>query len=116
MAVRGDTAGAVRTLLALPMSACGGIPCSGPFLAALLARSGRDRDAATVLDRWLLSSRTSVSAPMDWLLRGQIAERLGDRETASMAYRRVATMWGDGDPPARRVAGEARTALARVGR
>ncbi len=116
MAVRGDTAGALRTLLALPMSACGRIPCSGGLLAALLAASGRDRDAATVLDRWLPSTTTAASAPMEWLLRGQIAERLGDRETAATAYRRVATMWGDGDPAARRIADEARAAAARVGR
>jgi hypothetical protein len=115
MAARGDTAGAVRTLLALPMTACRGAPCEGGFLSALLAASGRDRDAATVLDRWLPSA-TALSVPMEWLLRGRIAERQGDRAAAAAAYRRVLVLWGQGDAPARRVADEARGALTRVTR
>jgi serine/threonine-protein kinase len=113
-AARGDSTGAVRALLALPMTACSNVPCGAGLLASLLAASGRDRDAAIVLDRWLPSTSSSMTAPMEWLLRGQIAERLGDRETAAVAYRRVITMWGDGEPAARRVADEARRALQRV--
>jgi serine/threonine-protein kinase len=115
MAARGDTAGAVRTLLALPMTACRGAPCEGGFLSALLAASGRDRDAATVLDRWLPSA-TALSVPMEWLLRGRIAERQGDRAAAAAAYRRVLVLWGQGDAFTRRVADEARGALTRVTR
>jgi serine/threonine-protein kinase len=115
-AARGDTAGAIRMLLALPMKACNGVPCAGGFLAALLAASGRDKDAATVLDRWLPSTNTSLTAPLEWMLRGQLAERQGDRAAAAAAYRRVVTLWGDGDPAARRVADEARSALSRVSR
>lgn len=116
MAARGDTVGAVKALLALPMRGCNGAPCAAGLLALYLSATGRDRDAATVLDRWLPSASTSMTAPMEWMLRGQIAERLGDRATAAAAYGRVATMWGEGDEAPRRVAEEARKSMARVAR
>jgi hypothetical protein len=112
---RGDTAAALRGFLAVPMSACNGAPCAGATVAALLAATGRDVEAARVLDRWMPSvARTSVALPPSLLLRARLAEELGEDERAIEAYRQVVALWSGGDPETRAATTEAEAALRRL--
>jgi hypothetical protein len=92
---RGDSAGALRALLALPMTLCNGAPCVPITTARLLMAAGRDRDAARVLDRSLPQvMQQQLTAPLLMLDRAGIAERQGDRATARRWYERVVAQWG----------------------
>ncbi len=112
---RRDSAAALAALLALPIMECGGAPCAGATLARLLAADGRDAEAARVLDRWLPSMHRGIGLPRELLLRAQLAERMGDDNRALELYRRVVTLWRDGDPETRPIVAEASAALHRLG-
>jgi serine/threonine-protein kinase len=111
--VRGDTAGALSLLMALPDTACE--RCVPILLerARLLEAARRDREASTVL----AADPPGFIHPSDglWmLLRGRVAERLGDRETARRAYQFVAEVWRHADPILQGYVEEARAALRRL--
>jgi len=110
---RGDTAESLRRFAALPDSLCE--LCAVPrfVYAKLLAATGRQREAATVLaDRpTLLPSAIDVL----WALeRARVAERLGDSATARRSYGVVATAWRDADADLVPMVDEARAALKRL--
>ena len=112
----GDSAGALKAFLAMPMSACGGAPCAGGIVSVLLSNTGRHREAALVMDRWLPTQSASMALSLDLLRRAQLAERLGDDARASREYARIVTLWNGGDSPVRSTVDEARAGLARVRR
>src|SRR5262249_14011650 len=81
---RQDVAEASRLMLAVPDSLC---PNFLPFhllKVHLLVQAGRDREAAALFDRTPLYNPEdrSASAVLGVLERGQLAERLGDRQKA----------------------------------
>jgi hypothetical protein len=47
--------------------------------------------------------------------RGQLQERLGDRDAAIDSYRRFVTLWADADPALQPQRETARAALRRLG-
>ncbi|HYW31026.1 MAG TPA: serine/threonine-protein kinase [Gemmatimonas sp.] len=113
---RGDSAGALRELLAIPMVQCRNLPCAGGITARLLAAAGRERDAARVLDRWLPSLAPNVTVPAELLYRARLAEKLGDDAGALAAYRKVEMLWSGGDPLVETTVAEARDGIRRLTR
>ncbi|MGH7612705.1 MAG: protein kinase domain-containing protein, partial [Gemmatimonadales bacterium] len=97
--VRGDSVAALRSFDALPDTACVWVYCSLEklTLARLLTARGNDQRASEVLDQWLwiAPSPFFVIARLE---RARIAERLGDRDTASRWYQFVADTWLHADP------------------
>jgi len=117
---QGDTVRALRQFQALPDTACFG-SCDLDLLvrAQLLAARGRDRDAATWLDRQPgeggLGQGTSPVRVLWELERGRVHERLGNRDTAVTAYAFVAAVWAHADPGLQSYVDEARAGLTRLG-
>ncbi|MEP7326901.1 MAG: serine/threonine-protein kinase [Gemmatimonadota bacterium] len=102
---RHDTTAALRRLEATPNELSSITPL-------LLAAVGRDRDAAALL-QW----NGGFPIPMETLkelVRGRVAERLGDRETAVKAYQFVLMQWLHADAVLQPYVAEARAALARL--
>ncbi len=113
LAVRGDTAGALRRFEALPDSLC---PlCYGSRLqrARLLAARGREREAADLLE-WRIPINYGANEVLFRLEAGRLREGLGDRERAIAAYAWVAAIWKNADPELRAYVDEARAGLARL--
>lgn len=113
---RGDSVAALRGMLRLSMSGCNDAPCGGFTLAQLLARAGRDADAAKVLDRWMPSGARALIGPGAMLLRAQIAERLGDGAGAQLWYQRVLARWGAGGAEVQSLLSLAREGAKRTAR
>jgi TolB-like protein len=113
---RGDSVAALRGMLRLSMSGCNDAPCGGFTLAQLLARAGRDADAAKVLDRWMPSGARALIGPGAMLLRAQIAERLGDGAGAQLWYQRVLARWGAGGAEVQSMLSLAREGAKRTAR
>ena len=111
-----DTNGAVKSFLAIPMSACGGLPCAASTVAALLVKRARPAEAARVLDRWLPSQSRRIDVPLDWLARARIAEQMGDTEKAALFYRRVVAVWRGGDAELQERVNEAKAGVGRMSR
>ena len=82
----------------------------------LLARLGRDREAADLLDHLPFARQWSppADAIVAQLERGRVHERLGNREAAIRAYSIVVDAWGNGDPELAPPVDEARMALTRL--
>ena len=104
------------TVLRLSMKGCNDAPCGGFTLAQLLARAGRDADAAKVLDRWLPSGGRVLIGPGAMILRAQIAERLGDGAGAQLWYQRVLARWGAGGAEVQSMLSLAREGAKRTAR
>ncbi|MES2524616.1 MAG: protein kinase [Gemmatimonadota bacterium] len=113
---RGDSAAALRELLAIPMARCRNAPCAGGITARLLAAAGRDREAARVLDRWIPSLASNITVPVELLYRARLAEKLGDDAGALAAYRKVEMLWSSGDPVVETTVAEARDGIRRLTR
>jgi eukaryotic-like serine/threonine-protein kinase len=122
---RGDSAGALGYLEAIPDTLClvdFSSDCSHLklTLARLLAARGDDRRAGALLERWRWGAGPSGPAgPGPWLVlatleRGRVAERLGEREKAIESYRFVTEAWRRPDPELQPYVSEAREALARL--
>jgi eukaryotic-like serine/threonine-protein kinase len=112
----GDSAGALRTLLSVPMTICGGTPCAGSGMAELLVAAKRPADAARALDRWMPSASKRIDLPLDWMVRARIAEQSGDVPQATTFYRRVVALWKGGDAAVQQSVTEATEALQRLTR
>jgi serine/threonine-protein kinase len=113
--LRGDSAGALRRLEALPDSVCLLLNCRFHKMtqARLLVAAGRDREAADVLNQWLPSSGEPWFV-VSVLEQGRVAERLGQKEQAIRSYRRVVNLWRQADPVLQPYVAEARRGLVRV--
>jgi hypothetical protein len=120
---RGDSAGALRYLEAIPDTLClvGIAHCFhlNLTLARLLAARGDDRRAGALLERWRWSAGGFGGSPwfvLATLERGRVADRLGEREKAIESYRFVTEAWRRPDPELQPYVSEAREALARLAR
>jgi serine/threonine-protein kinase len=115
---KGDSAGALRALAALPDSLCMALvsDCYYEKLtqARLAAALGKDRTAADVFDRWILGRQLSAVGVLATLERGQVAERLGERDRALASYRFVVDVWRNADHRLRPAVAKARQALQRL--
>jgi serine/threonine-protein kinase len=113
---RGDTAAAIRDLGALPRDECPRCYLDRVVLAQLLVDAGRDAEAWDLLQADLPSA-TLAPNPTEvlWsLLRGRVAERIGEREHAIQSYEWVVGMWRQPDPELEPYVAEAREGLARI--
>jgi hypothetical protein len=119
---RGDSAGALGHLEAIPDTLClvdSGSDCFhlNLTLARLLSARGDDRRAGALLDRWRWGVMSGAAGPwfvLSTLERGRVAERLGERERAIESYRFVTEAWRRADPELQPYVSEAREALARL--
>jgi serine/threonine-protein kinase len=113
---RADTSRGIERFLALEGDICPASYFDRLTLAQLLVERHRDQDAWRILQAnhpstTLVPSSTEVL----WvLLRGRVAERLGDRTRAVQSYAWVAGMWRNADPELHPYATEAREGLARL--
>jgi tetratricopeptide (TPR) repeat protein len=116
--LRGDSAGAIRRLEAIPDSLCVLASCFDQkfTLARLLVAQGQDARAAAILDRWEKDGLPRAIHVVAALERARIAERLGDLPTAARHYRFVTEAWRRPDPELLAMVEEARAGMARTGR
>ncbi len=115
--VRGDTAEALRGLSKVRQWPGCFICYHAAFpRARLLVRLGRDREAATLLDRMPFPADMGPHAEVvvAALERGRVHERLGNRAEAAQAYSFVGDAWRNADPELQPIVEEARAALARL--
>ena len=112
--IRGDSAAALRSIESLPDSVCLAVICSYFKLthAQLLVARGEDRKAAAILDR--IRHEINPLHVIATLERGQIAERLGERDVALESYQRVVDLWRRADPSLQSYVSRARDGLARL--
>jgi len=111
---RADTASALERLLALDAGDCMFPYCPYESLqtAMLLARQGRDAEAWKILD-----DIPNIYNPLAvrWRLeRARVAERLGRRDDARLAYAYVAATWNGADPGLQPEVREAEAGLLRL--
>ena len=115
--IRGDSVAALRSLTALPDSACLLTGCFFERLteARLLAASGDLFTAARIYDRWRFG--TPYGTPL-WIIatleQGRVAERQGDNKVALKAYQFVLDAWRNADPELQAYTSEAREGLTRL--
>jgi serine/threonine-protein kinase len=113
---RRDTSGALEQLANLPRDNCPTCYLDRLTLAQLLTERKRDREAWQILQGDEPSGAV-VPFPSEvlWvLLRGRVAERLGERDRAIQAYEWVAGMWRNADPELRPYVREAQNGVARL--
>ena len=115
---RGDTAPAVERFLALPDSLCGRCVYERLERAQLLIAGRRAAEAMRLLDADLVSVGYEVTpTEVQWiLLRGRVAEQLGQREKALRSYQYVVDIWRHADPELAPQVAEARQGLERLTR
>jgi serine/threonine-protein kinase len=110
---RRDSAGALAALAEVPDTLYG--PAAFRLLhAQLLGAGGRDREAATVVDRTIAAWVYSPSRVLLELERARLAERLGDPTRATEGYQQVVGLWRHADPELQPFVTEARAALERL--
>jgi hypothetical protein len=85
-------------------------------LARLLVDGRRDREAWRILQgEHRFSTLDPTPTEVLWaLLRGRVAERLGERERAIQSYAWVVGMWRNADPELQPYVREAREGLERL--
>jgi serine/threonine-protein kinase len=115
-AIRGDTATALVLLAELPVWPCGRCYTERLTLARLLAATGRDRDAAELLQFFpVMTAAWPVTEWVVWTMeRARVNDRIGNSEQAIEDYAHVVDVWRDADPFFQPVVEEARDALARL--
>jgi len=113
---RRDTADALERLARLQPDGCPGCYLDRLTLAQLLTAQGRDQEAWSIVsaDHPSLTLSPFPTAVLWVLLRGRVAERLGDRQTALRSYGWVAAMWRKPDAVLEPYAAEARAGLERL--
>ncbi|MGI9077614.1 MAG: hypothetical protein ACR2G6_09835, partial [Gemmatimonadaceae bacterium] len=94
---RGDTTAALVSLLALPDSLCTDCFYDRLVRARLQASRGQLREAFDALGE-RLPVLVTPSEILFALERGRVAQRLGNTDEATRAYRRVAQAWLNADP------------------
>ncbi len=114
-ALRYPENGRVERRMVLPESVCPVYACFAERLqlARLLTTSGRDTDAAAVLD-WSYQQSGVSLRPLFALEGGRVHDRLGNRDTAIASYSFVVDAWRNPDPELQALVDEARAALARL--
>lgn len=110
---RSDSVEALRRFLALPRGTCPACNLDRLTATQLLVDGKRDREAWQLLQSELPTA-TLPSAILWSLLRGRVAERVGERERAIRSYAWVAGMWRNADPELQPYVTEAREGLARL--
>jgi hypothetical protein len=113
---RADTADAIQQLSALPRDDCPRCYLDRVVLAQLLVEEERNAEAWGLLQADLPSA-TLAPLPSEvlWsLLRGRVAERIGEREQAIQSYSWVVGMWRRPDPGLEPYVTEAREGLERL--
>jgi eukaryotic-like serine/threonine-protein kinase len=110
---RGDSALALRRFLALPHAKCPACQLDRLTAAQLLVERKLDREAWPLLQS-AFPSAALPSAVLWALLRGRVAERIGEREHGIRSYAWVAGMWRNADPELQPYVAEAREGLARL--
>jgi len=114
--VRRDSAQALEAFDSLDPDGCPACYLDRLTRAQLLTARGRDREAWAIVNAEHASFTLSpFPTSVLWvLLRGRVAERLGDGETALRSYGWVAGMWRHADAPLQPYVTEAREGLARL--
>jgi hypothetical protein len=112
----GDSVEALARFLTLQAGACPACYLDQVTLAQILVEQRQDREAWRILKG---ENAGNVLAPAPssiiWcLLRGRVAERIGEPERAIESYAWVAGMWRNADPQLRPYVTEAREGLARL--
>ena len=110
---RGDSALALRQFLALPHARCPACQLDRLTAAQLLVERKLDREAWPLLQS-AFPSAVLPSAILWALLRGRVAERIGERDRAIRSYAWVTGMWRNADPELQPYVAEAREGLARL--
>ena len=113
---RRDTSQAVQRFLALPEGGCPRCFLDRLTVAQLLAEQRKDGDAWRLLKaEYPTETVHPFATEVLWiLLRGRVAERIGERERALRSYAWVAGMWRKADPELQPYVKEAREGLARL--
>jgi serine/threonine-protein kinase len=113
---RRDTTTALQRLDELAPDGCPGCYLDRLTRAQLLTARSRDQEAWAILgpDHPSFTLSPFPTSVLWVLLRGRVAERLGDHETALRSYGWVAGMWRHPDASLQPYAGEAREGLARL--
>jgi serine/threonine-protein kinase len=112
---RGDTAGALAKLQALPITT-GEVWLERLTLVRVLAAQRRDREALAILDRGFPHPYPTPSKAAWALEQARLAERLGESDKATRSYGYVAAIWRQADPELQPAVAEAREALTRLTR
>jgi serine/threonine-protein kinase len=113
---RGDSVEALERFLTLQTGVCPFCYFDQVTLAQLLVEQRRDREAWRMLQGEPAGGViTAAPSGIIWcLLRGRVAERIGEPERAIESYAWVAGMWRNADPQLRPYVTEAREGLARL--
>jgi serine/threonine-protein kinase len=113
---RGDTARATQSFLALPTDLCPGCYLDRLTLAQLLVEGHRNQEAWRILqaDHPIQTLSPTPTAVLWYLLRGRVAERIGERDVALQSYQWVTGMWRNPDAELKPYVAEAREGLARL--
>jgi hypothetical protein len=85
-------------------------------LAQLLIEARRDQEAWRILqaDHPIQTLSPTPTVVLWYLLRGRVAERIGEREQAIYAYQWVTGMWRKPDPELQPYVTEAREGIVRL--
>ena len=115
--IRGDTARAIRLIEGAPNAPARiEAPLRSIILPTLYERTGRIREARTLLDRPNFSfSSTALAVLLVELRIGQLSERLGDRERAAIAYSYVLDGLHEAEPSFAPLVRDALEGLRRTG-
>ncbi|HET6779191.1 MAG TPA: serine/threonine-protein kinase [Gemmatimonadales bacterium] len=110
---RGDSVLALNRFRALSHAKCPGCQLDRLTAAQLMVNQRQDREAWPLLQS-AFPSGALPSAILWTLLRGRVAERIGERDRAIRSYAWVAGMWRNADPELQPYVAEAREGLARL--
>jgi len=105
---------ALDRFLALPDSLCPYCEDQRLISAQLLEARGREREAASLLDREIGHSPPSFWEPFWALERARVNERLGNRAKALAGYSFVAAVWMHAESELQPYVAEARAAVTRL--
>ena len=110
---RGDSVLALKRFMALPQAKCPACHLNRLTAAQLMVERKQDREAWPLLQSAFPSG--SLPSAILWsLLRGRVAERIGERDRAINSYAWVAGMWRNADPELQGYVAEAREGLGRL--